>query len=90
MGLDRLLKQLSGWEEQAKGKAAASLEHSILNNWNGVFEKKDPKTQSNSVPKWKLDSIIQELQDELMRTYPKDARDRISARIKEYKRQKDQ
>jgi len=90
MGLDRLLKQLSGWEDQAKGKAADSLEHSILNNWNGVFEKKDSKVQSNSVPKWKLDSIIQELQDELMRTYPQDARDRISARIKEYKRQKEQ
>ncbi len=91
-GLNRLLKQLSGWESEKKGKAVACLEYSILNNWRGVFEKKDfnnVATGKGRIPEWKLDEVISGLQDELMRTHAKEERERISEQIKELKKQRD-
>tara|TARA_R100000152_G_C6775203_1_gene203450 strand:- start:1771 stop:2217 length:447 start_codon:yes stop_codon:yes gene_type:complete len=93
-GLDKLLKLLTGWESESAGKAAASLDHSVLNNWVGCFEKKDfgvavPAKTKNKIPSWKLDEVIGGLQDELLRTHSKEERERISLQIKELKAQRD-
>jgi len=94
MGLDRLLKQLSGWEQDSTGKASASLDFSVLNNWRGCFEKKEHANVKSEkkkpvVPLWKIDEVIGGLQDELLRTHDHEARSRIADQIKELKKQKD-
>ena len=94
IGLDRLLKQLSGWEQDSTGKASASLDFSVLNNWRGCFEKKEHANVKSEkkkpvVPLWKIDEVIGGLQDELLRTHNPDARNRIADQIKELKKQKD-
>lgn len=93
-GLDKLLNLLTGWESESAGKAAASLDHSVLNNWVGCFEKKDfgvavPAKTKNKIPSWKLDEVIGGLQNELLRTHGKEERERISLQIKELKAQRD-
>lgn len=93
-GLKRVIKQLERWETEEKGKAVASINHSIMRNWQGIFEcepdkaKNQPKSGKTIIPDWKLDGIINDLSDELLRTYDRDERKRISEQIKEYKHQK--